>query len=534
MKLLLVDDERYVIESIKKNICWERTGITEIYTAFTMKQAQEIITAVKMDIIISDIVMPAATGFDLVQWVREQNFRIQVIFLTSYAEFDYARRAIQLESVEYLLKPIDFEKLEEALKKAEHAVLQGKQIEKLTEASAQWEKDRTMLQKDIWRNSLSGNMTKSQFCEAAKRMNLYHDGSIFFKPVCFYMDHKSEGTQKWEPSTIEFIMQNVLTELFDSLYVRVDTVLCESEYRYWVILSADKIPEEGEKIKEKELLDQFVHWLTDHMHSCFWCGAGNWSEFSEMTAQADDLRKMHESSLSVWNEVIYLQEFQPSGAVYKNPELDTWKTLLAEEDVEAVITSIHSYLETVRKNEMITQQLLLSLRTDVTQMVYVWLSEMGIYANALFSDKESEKYMRAAVNGFNEMMEYVENLMRKAVGYKLYITKEASVADQICTYIDSHFREEIRRDELAELVYLNTDYMSRMFKKEKGVSISNYILQKRVDEAKKLLCSSSLPINSVSLHIGYSNFSYFTKMFKENTGLTPLEYRRKFGERTQV
>lgn len=62
MKLLLVDDERYVIESIKKNICWERTGITEIYTAFTMKQAQEIITAVKMDIIISDIVMPAAMG----------------------------------------------------------------------------------------------------------------------------------------------------------------------------------------------------------------------------------------------------------------------------------------------------------------------------------------------------------------------------------------------------------------------------------------------------------------------------------------
>lgn len=117
--------------------------------------------------------------------------------------------------------------------------------------------------------------------------------------------------------------------------------------------------------------------------------------------------------------------------------------------MEAVIASIRSYLETVRKNEMITRQFLLSLRTDVTQMVYVWLSEMGIYANALFSDKESENYMLGAVNGFNEMMEYVENLMRKAVGYKLYITKEDSVADQICTYIDSHFREEIHRDELA-------------------------------------------------------------------------------------
>ena len=66
--------------------------------------------------------------------------------------------------------------------------------------------------------------------------------------------------------------------------------------------------------------------MTDHVHSYFWCGAGNWSGFSEVTAQADDLRKMRESSLSVWNEVIYLYEFQPSGTVYKNAELDTWKT----------------------------------------------------------------------------------------------------------------------------------------------------------------------------------------------------------------
>jgi len=52
-----------------------------------------------------------------------------------------------------------------------------------------------------------------------------------------------------------------------------------------------------------------------------------------------------------------------------------------------------------------------------------------------------------------------------------------------------------------------------------------------VEEAKKLLTQSSLPINTVSLYVGYSNFSYFTKMFKDNTGYAPLEYRRNFGER---
>ena len=98
-------------------------------------------------------------------------------------------------------------------------------------------------------------------------------------------------------------------------------------------------------------------------------------------------------------------------------------------------------------------------------------------------------------------------------------------------YIDAHYREEIHREELGELVFLNTDYLSRIFKKEKGISISNYIIQKRVEEAKKLLTQSSLPINTVSLYVGYSNFSYFTKMFKDNTGYAPLEYRRSFSEK---
>ena len=110
-------------------------------------------------------------------------------------------------------------------------------------------------------------------------------------------------------------------------------------------------------------------------------------------------------------------------------------------------------------------------------------------------------------------------------------TKIDSDFGQVCAYIDAHYREEIHREELGELVFLNTDYLSRIFKKEKGISISNYIIQKRVEEAKKLLTQSTLPINTVSLYVGYSNFSYFTKMFKDNTGYAPLEYRRSFSEK---
>ena len=112
MKLLLVDDEEYVIESIKRNLDLTETGVSEVYTAFSVQQAKNIMGMVDIDIVISDIVMPGGTGFDFVEWVRKEELKVQVIFLTSYAEFDYARRAIQLNSVDYLLKPIDFEKAE--------------------------------------------------------------------------------------------------------------------------------------------------------------------------------------------------------------------------------------------------------------------------------------------------------------------------------------------------------------------------------------------------------------------------------------
>lgn len=118
MNILIVDDENYVIDSIKKNICWDRFPVTNIYTANSMQQAQTIVEMIPIRIIISDIIMPQGTGLDFVNWVREQAYPIQVIFLTSYAEFEFVKKAIALESVDYLLKPIDFIKLSDVLVKA--------------------------------------------------------------------------------------------------------------------------------------------------------------------------------------------------------------------------------------------------------------------------------------------------------------------------------------------------------------------------------------------------------------------------------
>lgn len=80
MNLLLLDDEEYVIRSIKENVNWEKKGIDGVYTALSINQAKNLMELVPIDIIISDIVMPQGTGFDFIQWVRDGGYEVQVIF----------------------------------------------------------------------------------------------------------------------------------------------------------------------------------------------------------------------------------------------------------------------------------------------------------------------------------------------------------------------------------------------------------------------------------------------------------------------
>lgn len=223
MKLLLVDDEEYVIESIKRNLDLTETGVSEVYTAFSVQQAKNIMGMVDIDIVISDIVMPGGMGFDFVEWVRKEELKVQVIFLTSYAEFDYARRAIQLNSVDYLLKPIDFEKLKEAVQRAAESVAKEKKIQDLRQESIKWNQNRKILQQDIWKNVLKSGFSEEKFCETAAQRQLPYGPGHYFRLICLMPEIKSNKREMWDTATMEFVIENVLSELYEETDIAVDT-----------------------------------------------------------------------------------------------------------------------------------------------------------------------------------------------------------------------------------------------------------------------------------------------------------------------
>ena len=148
------------------------------------------------------------------EWVRKEELKVQVIFLTSYAEFDYARRAIQLNSVDYLLKPIDFEKLKEAVQRAAESVAKEKKIQDLRQESIKWNQNR--------KNSAAGYLEKcvektvSPRKNSAKRQHsasFHTDRDTISGPICLMPEIKSNKREIWDTATMEFVIENVLSEL---------------------------------------------------------------------------------------------------------------------------------------------------------------------------------------------------------------------------------------------------------------------------------------------------------------------------------
>ena len=112
-------------------------------------------------------------------------------------------------------------------------------------------------------------------------------------------------------------------------------------------------------------------------------------------------------------------------------------------------------------------------------------------------------------------------------GQKKNESRSDNVVEQLKDYIEQNLNEDLSRSVLAGKVFLSEDYVSKIFMKTTGMSLPNYIAERRIKRAKEYLRGSSFPISKIAMEVGYGNFSYFSKTFRELVGCTPNEYRSR-------
>ena len=124
MRLLMIDDEQTSFEIVKATIDWASMGISLEY-AESANEAMEMIKADIPDIILTDIMMPGMDGFELIEWIKANSYNCEVIILTAYGTFEYARKALDYGVTGYLLKPINEAELKELINKAIYNISQN-------------------------------------------------------------------------------------------------------------------------------------------------------------------------------------------------------------------------------------------------------------------------------------------------------------------------------------------------------------------------------------------------------------------------
>lgn len=526
MNILLVDDDEYIVQAIRKRIRWNELNIENVYAAYNIRQAKELLAEVSIQILVCDIELPQGSGLDLLSWIREQEYEIQTIFLTCYAEFEYAQRAIELKSLNYYLKPVDYKKLEQGIREAvERAEEKSRQLTYKKE-SEYWKKNHEMIIRNSFRSFFlrEDELTKEELFEIIKNADMPCTPDSRFIPVWMELYDDLKYLEKWEQVRLLLAVENLSGEVCRE--TGIDHVIAVPMGPLSFALLLEITEKEVLFLTVQKTLEKLKKDCMERFHVNVFLGIGSECSMMELKDALAELKKICADNVMRESRIISVIEYESRELPYHLTAVTAWENLLKENQKEGFLAQVEAWLNDLREKNELNLEILKLFRMDMIQLMYAVLKHTEVQAYRLFVNDTGERLYEQAVRSVKDMMEYVRYLTEITIHYLSFAKEPTSVVDQIRDFLDQNYVREITRNDLAEIVFLNPDYISRLFKKEMGVSISSYLLKKRVDTAKDLLEHTTMPINVISMHVGYSNFSYFTKIFRENTGMSPNEYRK--------
>jgi two-component system response regulator YesN len=525
-KLLIVDDEAFAVEGVKSAIHWDELGITEVFTAYNIRQAREVFNDNKIDIMLCDIEMPQGNGLELLAWVRANYPKTECIFLTCHADFGYAKEAIKLGSLDYILKPIPYDELEEVIRKAIDKI---KKENKLTEESnlgKYWHRNQSVVVESFWRDIISHTIPSNikSIEEAARDRNIQLTEATKLIPILIRIQHWGKVLSSYEEKQMEFALKSLAKEKLLNGSEKGQLVKLDKEKLLAIMDVQDLSADKG--IIEK-LCKDYIEACNEYFKCDLSCYIGDEVYINELSSNVSQLAVVDKNNVAFYNKVFALNNRRiPTGWV-SMPDMSLWSAMLNEGSKEKVLEEIRSFLENQVSTSELNANMLYQFQQDFIQMIYTLLKQKGIQAHKLLGDEKTQELYSDATHSIRRFMLWVSHIVEKSMKYVNDVEESDSVVDKAKKFIIEHIDQDITRDDIASHVFLNPDYLNRIFKKETTLSISEYLQQERFRLAGDLLAKTDMPVSNIAVKVGHTNFSHFAKMFKKYSGMNPMEYRQK-------
>ncbi len=527
LKLVIVDDEPIILRGLVETYDWNSMGFEVVGSATNGEKALNIISKLNPHVVLTDIRMKNMTGLMLMDKVKEFNSEIIFIIISAYRDFEYAQKACECGAFCYLVKPVEEKQLETTMKSVYDTCIQKLQMKVQHE---NWKKvlleNTSSFQKVIIERYLKGIVSVEEIQNVFNMLSISIDETESFVAVNVDIDISYKITEQVDAEAKRFALFNHLNNIFMSKYKPIEFKMNNGSIMFIInttknsgIDNIKKIIEETREFFNIEIISAISSELN---------GIHGLKKVYEQALKMYELANEAGASIFTMTQDITSENNNNTYSDYiEQLVLNTIRKNDKEQFKQAYTKFVFSL--PTSQNEDYIQKCLYRLTLNIYFMLndtYGLTDEIKNSINNFYkslqeinSIKSIDILFKILIKVIETRLQYSKNQTSKY--FNSYITEALD-------YIEQHIDDDtLSITTVSEKIFLNSVYFGRLFKNTLNIPFKQYVLNRRIERAKKLIIEENDSITSICNKVGIPNPSYFTQLFKQSTGYLPSEYKKE-------
>lgn len=523
-KVLLVDDEVLVTKGLQKLIDWEAFGFSVCGVAEDGAEALELLKREKCELIITDIRMPEVDGLELIRRAgQELDYKPRFIVLSAYNDFLYAQTAMRYNVRDYILKPIDEEMLAGVLQR-----MQG-EIREEYKLQSDYDEGREAVVTRSCLRLVRGQLSDEELLQTVSLLQLKEGREMY----CLLLELADDSSREdGEGANTAAVDGALLRQSAGGLLGEGNLVkLFQLDERQHVLLAdADILGAFHRNIKELALELYRAVVVDCRMNACLFVGkpvmgAAFLKDSLQAALQAREYKILKGDRCILFYEDIRYMQFKYSledKALFHRLEeaVQTGR----EKEITAAIELIFSYFHTACIAPECIKASIINFGMGIVKVIEDRKGNTDIII------KQHTQFFKldGAVESMTRLKRLLTEFCLQCASYMLILAEKqtGSLKYRIEEYMKQNFRYDINIKTAAAALYMNPAYLGQVFRKSFGMYFHDYLNLLRMEEARKLLCTTDFKVYEIAGMVGYTNADYFSSKFEAIVGMTPLQYRK--------
>ncbi|WP_113672277.1 response regulator transcription factor [Vallitalea guaymasensis] len=507
--LIIVDDEEIIRNGLKRFIDWDSLNIKVVELFEDGKEAIDYLINNDVDIVLTDIKMADKTGLDIAKYLYDCKPYIKTVLISGYKEFEYAKKAIELNVENYVLKPTNFQQVNDVFKEV---------VQKL-DKERKFQKQLPLLKTQFINDLIYGAVKKEQDIVNRARLvdfadKIYHE--------CAYLEFSIINNQAFLDNNWNYGKERLNTAINNFFVSKKNKIIyCPlfSEDDNFVIFAYSKVKEENNFL---EILNIEVENICKSIKG--------FMDLNLEISHIDNFETFFE--LAEFNKKVHINEELGDGSNNLNINVVEYKKIVQKYKLffskinEGNISELESLNQTLfeqlsNQSIQFSQKVIIDLFANLSNK----FSQLELDIIKITNGKVNYNYI-LKINSIKELQQYCLEIFTDLVNF-IAKNKDQSaekVIEKAIAYIDEKFYLDISLEDVANHVFLNSVYFCRYFKQKTGETFTDYLTKVRMEEAIKLINKAKYKTYEISNMVGYKSSKYFSRVFKQYTGLSPSEY----------